>query len=136
MMFPGSRSCINLVSRVVHPLTHIDDARAYIVPYLHRRFTPRHLAPTVGLSARGFKIRWVKSSSTTTTSSSPHRPDVKFFINNTKGLDIIIASLVQIRFEQDHLLQRNHLLSTRDSWSRRVPDPSSRRAPKQDRFTA
>ena len=48
-MFTGPRSCINLVSRVVHLLTHIDDARAYIVPYLHRRFTPRHLAPTVGL---------------------------------------------------------------------------------------
>ena len=70
-MFPGSRSCINLVSHVVRLLTHIDDARVYIVPYLHRRFIPRHLAPTVGLSARGFIIRWVQSSSTTTMSSSP-----------------------------------------------------------------
>ena len=43
-MFPGSRSCINLVSRVVRLLTHIDDARAYIVPYLHRRFTPRQFS--------------------------------------------------------------------------------------------
>ena len=39
-MFPGSRSCINPVSRVVRLLTHIDDARTYIVPYLHRRFIP------------------------------------------------------------------------------------------------
>ena len=84
MMFPGSRSCINLVSRVVRLLTHIDDARAYIVPYLHRRFIPRHLAPTVGLGARGFIIRWVQSSSTTAASSSPHRSsdsDIKIFFH-------------------------------------------------------
>ena len=45
-MFPGSRSCINLVSCVVRLLTHIDDACAYIVPYLHRWFIPS----TVGVS--------------------------------------------------------------------------------------
>ena len=60
MMFPGSRSCINPVSRVVRLLTHIDDARAYIIPYLYRRFKPSTLAPTVGLSAHGFTIRWVQ----------------------------------------------------------------------------
>ena len=51
------RSYINLVSRVVHLLTQTDDARAYIVPYLHRRFIPT----TVG-AHRGAKCAWIHNS--------------------------------------------------------------------------
>ena len=96
MMFPGSRSCIKIVSRVVWLLTHIDDARAYIVPYLHHRFISRHLTPTVGLNARGFTIRWVQSSSMTTVSLSPHRSSNSDASRSSstqrpRGLDINIA---------------------------------------------
>ena len=124
MMFPGSRSCINLVSRVVRLLTHIDDARAYIVPYLHRRFIPRHLAPTVGLSARGFTIRWVKSSSTTAASSSPHRSsdsDVKVFIHKRGGST---SSLPSRAFDLTYKIRKSAIVA---SSSTRLHKPASYR---------
>ena len=95
-MFPGSRSCINLVSRVVRPLTHIDDARAYIVPYIHRRFIPRHLAPTVGLVRVDSQLDGSNLHQQTTASSSPHRSSDSAASSSSstrrpRGLDINIA---------------------------------------------
>ena len=95
-MFPGSQSCINLVSRVVHLLTHIDDARAYVVPYLHRRFIPRHLAPTVGLVRVDSQLDGSNLHQQTMASSSPHRSNDSAASSSSstrrpRGLDINIA---------------------------------------------
>ena len=58
--------------------------------------TPRQLAPTVGLSARGFTIRWVQSSSATTTRSSSQHRSSRSSSTQTWGLDNNIA-LVSVR---------------------------------------
>ena len=119
MMFPGSRSCINLVSRVVRLLTHIDDARAYIVPYIHRRFIPSTLAPTVGLSARGFTIRWVQTLSRRRRVLHPHggrgaqrqhRPCVQ--LTKSTGSCVAAARLLHQRKRgaRDHRCVYNMLL--------------------------